>query len=354
MVSLMTMKVPSQEMSVASSVCLIQPKQRGIKLPDLNDARKFNSSSTILSESSTFRSQAGNLAKMKPLMTRKASSPAFRINSNAWLGPLKSEIQDPDVADPSKFDDAEEGDYPLHPSDESQVSALNCMRHSSNDSGMSTLAIAAASLLDPSRTISNGSFQSQPWEYDVRETSLFVQASRPILSSSTSKIPIVSSSIDKFEADFSRKRKALTTSSMPICQKKRDLTKPPSPSSLTGEIEEVYEIIDVAEEDIGPQDVLGGRGGLSNHHEGNKRFRQIVADMKRTYRKTGVKTEKTALARAIVEYVHKAGGRFLIKKNEGEHCWRLMTPSEARKKTSQALRETKELKWTVSPNKEDK
>ena len=71
----------------------------------------------------------------------------------------------------------------------------------------------------------------------------------------------------------------------------------------------------------------------------NKRFRKIVADMKDMYRETGVKTDKTALYRAIVEYVHKKGGRFLIKNKDGPAGWRFMTKEETQKKTSQALRE---------------
>ena len=93
-------------------------------------------------------------------------------------------------------------------------------------------------------------------------------------------------------------------------------------------------------------DVLCGRGGLSNHHPGNKRFRRVVNEMKNTYRTTEAKNLKTDLSRAIVEHVCGYGGRF-IRKDEKKGRYHVLTKAEARRKTSQALRETKELKWTV-------
>lgn len=86
--------------------------------------------------------------------------------------------------------------------------------------------------------------------------------------------------------------------------------------------------------------------GKSNHHPGNKRYRQVVSEMKRTYQSTGAKTAKTDLSRAIVEHVVGYGGRF-IKRDDHSGQYFLLTKAQARRKTSQALRETKELKWTV-------
>ena len=55
---------------------------------------------------------------------------------------------------------------------------------------------------------------------------------------------------------------------------------------------------------------------------------------------------KTDLSRAIVEHVCNYGGRF-VKKEDMTGRYYILTKAEARKKTSQALRETKELKWTL-------
>ena len=92
-------------------------------------------------------------------------------------------------------------------------------------------------------------------------------------------------------------------------------------------------------------DVISGRGGLSNHHPGNKKFRQVVQEMKVAYRQTETKTLKTDLSRAIVEHICSHGGRFVKKETDGTGRYYVLTKAEARKKTSQALRETKELKW---------
>merc|ERR1712151_732774 len=92
-------------------------------------------------------------------------------------------------------------------------------------------------------------------------------------------------------------------------------------------------------------DVLCGRGGKSNHHPGNKRYRQVVSEMKMTYQKTEGKLKKTDLSLAIVDYVYNYGGRF-IKKDAAKNQYFILTRGEARRKTSQALREQKEIKWT--------
>eukprot|EP00538_Stauroneis_constricta_P002479 CAMPEP_0119546038 /NCGR_PEP_ID=MMETSP1352-20130426/613_1 /TAXON_ID=265584 /ORGANISM="Stauroneis constricta, Strain CCMP1120" /LENGTH=496 /DNA_ID=CAMNT_0007590691 /DNA_START=99 /DNA_END=1589 /DNA_ORIENTATION=+ len=95
---------------------------------------------------------------------------------------------------------------------------------------------------------------------------------------------------------------------------------------------------------IREQDVLCGRGGRSNHHPGNKKYRQLISDMKHSYRNIEAKAAKTDLSRAIVEHVFKYGGRFVkVDARSGKHY--ALTTIEARKKTSQALRECKQLKW---------
>jgi hypothetical protein len=104
----------------------------------------------------------------------------------------------------------------------------------------------------------------------------------------------------------------------------------------------------VGDDEITDADILSGRGGKSNHHVGNKRFRHLVSEMKTMYRSAGQKTDKTALSQGIIAYVHSYGGRFLIQdRTSNDPKWRVMTTLEARKKTSQALRETKALKWTL-------
>lgn len=97
-------------------------------------------------------------------------------------------------------------------------------------------------------------------------------------------------------------------------------------------------------------DVLCGRGGRSNHHAGNKRYRGEVKNLKVWY-KSSAKTQKTDLSQCLVNYVQSYGGRFL-KQDKTTKKWYVVTNNEARKKASQALREEekaeKEEKRTMS------
>ena len=84
-------------------------------------------------------------------------------------------------------------------------------------------------------------------------------------------------------------------------------------------------------------DVLLGRGGRSNHHTGNKRYRDEVRNLRTWYASIGEnKDEKTALSQCLVDYVHGYKGRFLEKDKSG---WFEVPNIVARRKASQALRE---------------
>lgn len=102
------------------------------------------------------------------------------------------------------------------------------------------------------------------------------------------------------------------------------------------------------EDEIRFDDILCGRGGRSNNHPGNKRYRQVVNDFRLLYQKTETKTVKTDLSREIVENCCSYGARFLKIDSVSGRCY-VLTKAEARKKTSQALRETKDLKW-IAPS----
>jgi hypothetical protein len=85
-------------------------------------------------------------------------------------------------------------------------------------------------------------------------------------------------------------------------------------------------------------DVLLGRGGRSNHHVGNKRYREEVKNLRSWYNSIGDnKDEKTALSQCLVDYVHGYEGRFLEKDKTG--AWYEVPNIVARRKASQALRE---------------
>uniref|UniRef100_A0A6U6G102 DUF6824 domain-containing protein n=2 Tax=Odontella aurita TaxID=265563 RepID=A0A6U6G102_9STRA len=86
-------------------------------------------------------------------------------------------------------------------------------------------------------------------------------------------------------------------------------------------------------------DVLCGRGGGTNNHAGNEKFRELVNDKKRLYLNSS-KREKPLVSKSIVEAVRaqRPPGRFLSK-NDKTGMWYDIGDQKAREKTSQALRE---------------
>jgi hypothetical protein len=88
--------------------------------------------------------------------------------------------------------------------------------------------------------------------------------------------------------------------------------------------------------DIRENDVLLGRGGQTNKHEGNKRYRTMVTDHQNEYLQAR-KKDKVLIARRIVAIVRQHDGRFLKTNNFG--VWEQVADKRAQEKTSQALRE---------------
>ena len=89
----------------------------------------------------------------------------------------------------------------------------------------------------------------------------------------------------------------------------------------------------------GPNDRLFGRGGGTNHHPGNKLYRQMVDDKKSKYL-SSKQFDKPLVA---MEVVHEwraldPPGRFL-KQDDDTKLWTDVGDERARKKTSQALRD---------------
>merc|ERR1712151_491338 len=93
----------------------------------------------------------------------------------------------------------------------------------------------------------------------------------------------------------------------------------------------------MSENQIGPNDVLCGRGGATNNHVGNMLFRKNVSLYQKRYLESR-KKEKTLIANLIVQMVHNSGGRFL-KRDDVTNCWLEVPIKKALEKSSQALRE---------------
>jgi len=88
-----------------------------------------------------------------------------------------------------------------------------------------------------------------------------------------------------------------------------------------------------------PHDVMFGRGGGTNHHPGNKRYRQMVEDRKVDYINSK-RLDKPLVALDIIKTwrAQSPPGRFL-KIDEKTGLWFDVGDKKAREKTSQALRE---------------
>jgi len=91
--------------------------------------------------------------------------------------------------------------------------------------------------------------------------------------------------------------------------------------------------------ELSDKDVLQGRGGRSNHHPGNARYREEVERVQESYKKTNDKDEKTRISKTLLLYVQSFGGNFLEKDENGLY---IIDDVVARRKISQALREDKD------------
>lgn len=87
-------------------------------------------------------------------------------------------------------------------------------------------------------------------------------------------------------------------------------------------------------------DVLSGRGGGTNRHAGNMRFREEARKLRGVYQESSTSLkEKSHMSQELVKRVKSYGGRFLEKGDGG--LWYGMDGVGCRKKAAQALRENK-------------
>jgi len=87
-------------------------------------------------------------------------------------------------------------------------------------------------------------------------------------------------------------------------------------------------------------DILRGRGGLTNRHAGNMKFRDEARKLRADYRDQETsRQEKFLLSQELSRRVKEYGGRFLER--GADELWYEMSEKDARKKASQVLREEK-------------
>jgi hypothetical protein len=83
-------------------------------------------------------------------------------------------------------------------------------------------------------------------------------------------------------------------------------------------------------------DVLLGRGGFTNTHPGNIRFREKALELRQLYESSD-KEQKFEISKLLLGSVTDKGNRFLERGDDG--LWHEVVGDGARKKASQALRE---------------
>lgn len=67
----------------------------------------------------------------------------------------------------------------------------------------------------------------------------------------------------------------------------------------------------------GDKDILVGRGHTVFNHIGNRRFRQLVDLYIQLYVESGMRSEKTAIVRKVIDVLYQSGYRFLKPDEEG-------------------------------------
>jgi len=85
-------------------------------------------------------------------------------------------------------------------------------------------------------------------------------------------------------------------------------------------------------------DVLCGRGRISFQHEGNRKFRFLIASHLAEYTRARTKKQKIDLVRFIAQTIKERGGRFL-KQDRDTQLWYDAGIQAARKKVGHSLRD---------------
>ena len=86
-------------------------------------------------------------------------------------------------------------------------------------------------------------------------------------------------------------------------------------------------------------DVLCGRGKMCFRHEGNDRFRMLIAEHADTYKMASTKRVKIRVVELVVDIVIARGGRFLVRNNNGTTTWIDGGRKQGKKKTGHAFRD---------------
>lgn len=89
--------------------------------------------------------------------------------------------------------------------------------------------------------------------------------------------------------------------------------------------------------EVGPNDVVCGRGKGSYNRPGNKKFRAMVQEHVQEYVQAKTKLDKSMVLSAIVEKVREENGGRFVKQKKG--YWHEIGDEQAREKVGHAIRE---------------
>lgn len=84
---------------------------------------------------------------------------------------------------------------------------------------------------------------------------------------------------------------------------------------------------------------LQGRGGYTNIHPGNIRFREKALELRVWYEACSSKEQKYEVSKVLVDCMKAENRRFLSRKDPDDGFWYEVIGNSVRKKASQALRE---------------
>lgn len=203
-----------------------------------------------------------------------------------------------------------------------------------------TLHFKSLDTLSPSADDKNpgvlpGIYESSEWLSGYQRSHADIDYTRNIFPDTTMTVPAEQAE-DSYSKCLARYREALVNPMARVQittvveqDKKTKNKKKKCPNRCVDPEKKVY--VEVTDPDI-----LCGRGGRSNNHKGNEKYRATIEAAKEEYR-TMAKYEKTILSHTIVEDMNKQGRRFLKRDTNGLYFE--IPKMAARRKAGQALRE---------------
>ena len=98
-------------------------------------------------------------------------------------------------------------------------------------------------------------------------------------------------------------------------------------------------------------DVLCGRAKQVFANPGNRTFRHVVQQRRKTYRETTRRAEKSAITQSVIQLFRENSGRFLKLDESGSGSWVELSDEQVKEKVSHALRGSKSPNTTKTKPK---